>query len=199
MSEETPVKRGRGRPRKVQLTPRVHEDIRPAVRDEVTKRSVQVGREHREEWDHYEDDDGTVDRFHIPKHMFPDGLDLRWVRTATAGKSDPSNVSEAHRKGWSVVNGQDFQGAFDGMFMPKGHKGPIEIDGLTLHCRPLEFSLKAKARERRNAVEQVQRKEAEMLGGTIPGVSKVFDTNHPSARRVNRLNKTMETIAVPDE
>lgn len=189
MTEE---KKKPGRPRKVQLTPRV---APPDVREPV--RAAAPSREHRAEWDHYEEDDGTVDRFHIPKSMFPEGLDFRWVRTATAGKPDLANTGEAHRKGWSPVNGQDFQSLFDGMFMPKGHKGPIEIDGLTLHARPLEFTLKAKLREKQKAVDQVRRKEAEMLGGNVPGIS--FDQGHPSARRVTKLNKTLEQIQVPED
>jgi len=189
-----PSQRKRGRPKKVTLTPRT-DSIRDTVRNEAPVK-LDLRAPDPRDWGEYPDDDGVVDRFHIPKSMFPEGFDLRWVRTATAGKPDPGNIGEAQRKGWQVVNGQDFQGLFDGMFMPKGHKGPIEIDGLTLHVRPLTFSIKAKMRDHRNAVEQVRRKEADMRGGNLPGVG--FDTQHPTVRSITKVNKTIETIVVPD-
>lgn len=140
--------------------------------------------------------EATPDRFRINPDLIPDGLDAQWITDSVYGQSVPQHRSEFERGGWTPVHQDDFDGQFDGMFMPKGKQGEINVDGLVLCVRPKQLSLKAKRINDRKAREQVAIKEAALRGGDLP-VS--LDPTHPSALRTNKVEKTLERVVIPQD
>lgn len=139
------------------------------------------------------DDDDEDDRLHISKELIPDGMDYQFVTDSVLGQPFPQRRARFERKGWTPVPAM----RHDGMFMPKGHQGEINVDGLILMERPLELSIRARQRNNQRARDQVHAKEAQLTGGDIPGVS--LDTHHKSAVRTNKVNKSYERFTPPDE
>ena len=88
-----------------------------------------------------------IDRLHIPRGDIPEGMDLQWVVDSVMGQPQPQHRGQFERKGWTPVHQEDFDHAFDGMFMPKGAQGEIMNEGLVLMARPKEFTDKAKKLE----------------------------------------------------
>lgn len=121
------------------------------------------------------------------------GQDYLWVTASIYGQPQPQRLSRFQRQGWRPV----MAAQFDGLFMPKGHKGYIEVDGLVLHERSKKISDLARAHEIKKARGQIRAKEAQLLGGQVDGVT--LDTQHPSALRSNRINKSYEKIDIPEE
>jgi hypothetical protein len=131
----------------------------------------------------------------IPRHMIPDGMDMQWVTDTVLGQPFAEHRAGFEKRGWTPVHPEDFDGQFDGWFSPKGSKGEIRLEGQVLMARPMELTMKARQRDRRNALEQVAIKEAALTGGDLSGVS--LDTTHESALRSNRINKSVERITIP--
>lgn len=140
-------------------------------------------------------EDEEQDRLRIGRDNYPDGFDLQWVTHSVFGRVEAQHRGRFERKGWVPVLTTDFDGRYR-HFMPEQHTGEIEVDGLVLMARPKRFSERAKALEDRAANEKVQIKERQLMGGELEGVK--FDTQHASALAVNRIGKSYETIAVPD-
>ncbi len=80
-----------------------------------------------------------ADQFELPRGMMESGWSYQWVRTSCHGKPDPSNVNAHMENGWRPVNSSQA----DGWYHPKGYKGPIERDGLTLMERPAAMTQEA--------------------------------------------------------
>jgi hypothetical protein len=136
------------------------------------------------------------DKLHIKAEMIPPGMSALWVTESVFGQPQPQRRATFERKGWTPVHQEDFDGQFDGVFMPKGDDGEIKVDGLVLMMRPKELTDKARLREERAAREQVVIKEQALRGGDLP-VS--LDATHPSAVGFNKIKKTVERIVAPDE
>lgn len=147
-------------------------------------------------WEEVEPATSAPDRLHIPRDMFPEDMDLQWVTRTVFGQEFPQRVSAFFRRGWTQVHPEDFDGRFDGMFSPRGSKEPIEVDGLLLVARPLEFSLRAKKADQMAAREQVAIKEAALTGGHMEGVT---GASHPSAVGFNHIRKSIEQVEVAKE
>lgn len=171
-------KRKRGRPKKVKAE-ETREPMREAMREDADAAFV------------YSPDDEN-DRLKVPKESIPDGMDYLWVTGSIYGQPQPQRLARFQKQGWRPVPAS----RHDGLFMPKGHQGYIEVDGLILHERSKKISDMAKAYELRKARGQVRAKEAQLLGGDM-GVS--LDSQHPSAIRSNRINKSYEKIEIPEE
>ena len=138
----------------------------------------------------------TPDRLRIDPSLIPEGMALQWVTSQVYGQDVPQHRAGFEKKGWTPVHQEDFEGQFNGMFMPKGHDGEINMDGLVLMARPKQMNDAAQKRDKLKAMEQVQIKERALRGGDIP-IS--LDAQHPSAVRQNRINKSMERIEVPKD
>lgn len=178
-------KGGTGANTKRVLSPRetVHEPVHKGTHD------VDMS-----QWDDFiYDGEREDDRLKIPGDVIPEGMDYQWVTLSIFGKAMPQRVAEFQRSGWRPV----MAARHDGMFMEKGNQGAIEVDGMGLFERPLKFSQIARQRDQRKAREQVDIRERQLRGGDVPGVG--FDTQHPSAKRATRVNKTYERIPVPEE
>lgn len=130
----------------------------------------------------------------IVKRLANDGVALQWITRSVRGQDAPQELSKFTKGGWTPVHQSDFDGEFDGMFLPKGLDEVITVEDAMLVARPMAIHQKAKAREREMAREPVQIKESELGAGiNVPG------GNHPSATRQNRINRTVERIEIPKE
>lgn len=138
-----------------------------------------------------EDDD---DRLRVPRELIPDGMDYQWVTDSVLGAPMPQRRARFERRGWTPVPAA----RHDGMFMPKGFQGEINVDGLVLMERPLEYSIQAKKKDEMRAAEQVYVREAQLRGGN-PDKNIGFDTQHGSARGANRVSKTYERVPMPED
>ena len=140
-------------------------------------------------------EDEEHDRLRIPRTDYPDGFDLQWVTHSVFGRVEAQHRGRFERKGWVPVLATDFEGKYR-HFVPEDHPGEIEVDGLVLMARPKRFSERAKQINDQQANEKVAIKERQLRGGEVDGIK--FDTQHPSALAVNRVGRSYETIAVPD-
>lgn len=139
-------------------------------------------------------DDDDDDRLKIANELIPDGMSYQWVCDSILGQPQPQRRARFERKGWSPVPAE----RHDGMFTPKGYKGEINVDGLVLMERPLELTIRAQQKDKMRAREQVHVREAQLRGGDLGG-RVGFDTQHESALRSNRINKSFERVPVPEE
>lgn len=128
-----------------------------------------------------------TDRLFIPQEMIPDGIDLQWVTNAVLGQPAPQLRMAYEVNAWEPVTPEMFDGRFDGMFMKKGHKGEIEVDGLVLMWRPMELTLEARAEERGAASQAVNVQNSKLRSGHLDGVT--LDTQHPTARANTRVQR----------
>lgn len=139
-------------------------------------------------------DEGT-DRLFIPRDLVAslarDGIALQWITRSVRGQDAPQELAKFVKGGWTPVHQSDFDGVFDGMFLPKGTDDVIGVDDCLLVARPIEIQQQSRARERKLAAEPLRIKQAELGAGlNIPG------GDHPAARSQNRINVTREGIEV---
>lgn len=139
--------------------------------------------------------DEGVNALDIPKELHPDGITLQWVTRSVYGQEQTQHRAGFERTGWLQVYPEDFDGAFDGMFAPRGSKEPINKDGLDLVAKPTEMVEKSRRIEKRKAREQVSIKEQALYGGEM----NAMGADHESARKFNHIRKTVERISVPEE
>jgi hypothetical protein len=173
-----------GRPRKDQTVER-----------EVKREPIKM--KARPNWEHIDPmAEDSPDKLHIDPNLIPPGMAALWVTDSVYGQPMPQHRAGFEKKGWTPVHQEDFDGQFDGMFMPRGMEGEIKMDGLTLMMRPMEMNIAAKKRERRAAMEQVAVKEQALRGGDLP-VS--LDSQHSTALQSNRINKSFERISIPED
>lgn len=151
----------------------------------------------RPNWENYSADENGEDRLHIGADLFPPDFDFQWVTDSVYGQPQPQHRAQFERKGWTPVSQEDFDGIFDGKFMPKGAQGEINVDGLVLMARPMKFTILARKRDQQRAEEAVRIKQQQLTGGDLPGVT--LDAKHVSAVRTNRINKTIERIEIPTD
>ena len=128
-----------------------------------------------------------TDRLYIAPEMIPAGIDLQWVTNAVLGQPAPQLRMAYEVNAWEPVTPDMFDARFDGMFMKKGHKGEIEVDGLVLMWRPMELTIEARMEERQAAVNAVNVQNNKLRGGHLDGVT--LDTQHPTARANTRVQR----------
>lgn len=182
-----PIKRPRGRPRKVVVE-------REAKREPISSRYQMKAKPNWETVDPLAED--SPDRLHIDPSLIPDGMSAMWVTDSVFGQGVPQHRARFEKGGWTPVHQSDFDGRFDGMFMPKGVDGEIAVEGMVLMMRPKELTDKAKARDRQKAREQVAIKEQAWKQGDL---GTTLDARHPSAVNSNKISRTVERIAVPED
>lgn len=185
--EHTPERRGRGRPR---LTEEQRELKRAGLRQPMKMKA-------RPNWESVDPElADSPDRLHIDPALIPEGMSAQWVTSTVFGQDMSQHRSKFEQRGWTPVHQEDFDGQFDGMFMPKGAQGEISVDGLVLMMRPKQMTDRAHHTNKVRALQQVAIKEQALRGGDL---DIGLDAQHPSALKVNRVNKTMERIVVPED
>lgn len=144
----------------------------------------------------------NVNQFHIPRHMIPDGIDLQWNTDSVLGKPEPHMRQSMSVQGWEPVTADMWGGRFDGMFMPKGHKGEINVGGQVLEWRPIELTMEARAEEHQAARHARNVEERKIAAGTPDGVDPGFmNTDNPKAKANTFLRREMgrvPSMAIPD-
>jgi hypothetical protein len=182
---EEVVKKGPGRPRKVLA----------AKPDEPAPKTFKM--KAKPNWETFDATaEDSPDRLHIDPSLVPSGFALQWVTDSVYGQNMAQHRMKFEQKGWTPVHQEDFDGVFNGMFMPKGKEGEIMNEGLVLMARPKEFSDKAKRQDHRKAIEQVAIKEQALRGGDI---QIPLDSRHPSALGTNRISKSFERLPIPED
>lgn len=146
-------------------------------------------------WEDMDKLSNSPDRFHIPKHVLDrvPGMSFQWVTNEVMGQVQHQHRSDFTKQGWTPAHQSDFNGLFDGMFMPKGAEGEINNGGQVLMYRPQEITDAANERDYQRAKEQIRIKEMALRGGELPGVG---DSDHESALRFNKIQKHRERIEV---
>lgn len=166
-----PVKRGPGRPRKTDTA--------------VQKKVMRI-----DELPPLPDE--NEDRLYIPPEIVPEGMRYQWVTDSVYGKSYQDWRARRERRGFTPVMAE----RHDGMFMPKGYQGEINVDGLVLMERHEAYCVQSERNDLRKAKEQVWAKEQQLRGGDIPNVTGADD---PRASRQNRIGKTYERVPIPED
>lgn len=104
----------------------------------------------------------------LPDPNPEDGMVHRWVRTATLGQADPTNVSTRFREGWTPVPKEDV----DYLHMMPDHRSRfpdnLEVGGLLL-CKMPEDTAKARQDHyEKMAQQQVQASDHNFLKQSDP-------------------------------
>lgn len=142
--------------------------------------------------------EATIDKFKVPQEFLEKwkDYDFQWITDTCAGQPDPHRRRQFEQTGWTPVHQESFDGDLRGLYMKKTSDEEINLGGMVLVTRPKQMSAKARTRDLRAAREQVAIKEQALRGGDIP---VTLDSRHPSAVNTNRISKTMERIAVPED
>lgn len=139
----------------------------------------------------------SVSPTHIPQEMIPEGIDLQWVTDSVYGAPDIQGRQSFEINGWRPVTPDMFDGRFEGMFTPRGHKGEINVMGSVLMERPLELTLEARAEEASQAVGARIAAESKLRGGDF-AVSERFDTGHKTVQKIVKVGHDNERVQIPD-
>jgi hypothetical protein len=127
----------------------------------------------------------TSDKFDVPLHFIPDGWTYQWLSQATVGQAN--NNAHFFANGWEPVMSK----RHDGVFMQKGHDGPIIVDGMLLVERPVQLTLEARAEELK-AAKSLMRTQNEQFQPKMPGARS-------SRYRGTELRIKRELEEMPDE
>jgi len=133
MTEITTEPKKRGRPPKAKEQVIDREEMREPLRADP-----------REEQELIYEPGEDEDRLKIPKEIIPDKMEYQWITHAILGQEMLNRRSRFMKAHWSPVPSE----RHDGLFMPKGYKGQIEVEGLGLYERPMWVSNKAREYER---------------------------------------------------
>lgn len=126
---------------------------------------------------------------------YPEGFDLQWVAVEVWGQPQPSMVAGFTRMGWEPVHTGDFDGRYDGRFVPRSQEGPIVLEGLMLVARSMSWSNKARAQAQRDAQAQVNVKVRQLQSGDLEKVT--LTAAHKHLDKTNYVNMSMEGIHIP--
>jgi hypothetical protein len=124
------------------------------------------------------------DEYYISPDSIPDAWDYAWRTYTVFNREDPTYQVKLANTGWTAVPASRHP-----EFLPKGSTvATIVRSGLMLMERPMQITELYRARDHREAIDQVRVKEAE-LADTKPGQLD---------RMAPKLSKSMEQFAVPD-
>lgn len=128
-------------------------------------------------------DDGG--KYNVPQHIIEthraEGFDLEWKRTKVYGEEQRQYIAQTARGGWEPVQAE----RWPGIFLPDGHAGAIEIDGLMLMERPLELSLEARQEDHNDARDAANRSRRDI---GIKEMASGFEDHRTSGNAKVRAN-----------
>ena len=96
------------------------------------------------------------------------GWDHRWIRTATLGNEDNTNVSQKFREGWVPVKKEDYPEIQVMSDVNSRFEGNIEIGGLLLCKAPTEEMDKRKQYYESAAAQQMESVDNSFMKETDP-------------------------------
>jgi hypothetical protein len=146
-----------------------------------------------EEYIEYEEES----QLRIPRDEWPQHFALKWVTESVWGQPFPQVRARSEKAGWVPVHQEDFEGRYRGRFMPASYEGEIKLDGLVLMARPQTWSDKALQNDIRRAHQRVMIKEQQLRSGDLTGVT--LSPQHPTALRTNVIERSIDTIQVPQK
>lgn len=94
----------------------------------------------------------------LPTPREQDGYRFRWIRRATLGQSDPTNMSKRMREGWEPVKASEHPDLKLYIDQSARSSDLVEVGGLILCKTPLEFS-----EQRRKYYEQAAQQQMEAV------------------------------------
>lgn len=179
---------------KTKAAPRAAEPDRaaPAAEERVAPRiavpkdrAVTIGRDGQPIWRKQRAGEG-VDQYTIPQGMEPDGWKYEWKRSQIWNRPDTQHQVNVRRNGWTDVPAS----RHDGVWMPAGHPGNIEINGLILMEIPLALWQEATNEDKRRASEQVMqsRRSAGMKA------TDLADPTHPSLKGARFVRQELTPV-----
>jgi hypothetical protein len=164
--------------------------LAPSSEDDSRARAARRAAQLRE---HQGDLEEGPDKYYIDPRMIPDGWSYEWKTQTVLGQENPSYQVSLARKGWEAVPRTRHP-----EMMPANFKGAhIERDGQILMERPLELTNEAKARDLRNARDQVRQKEAQLHGAPAGEQSPFANTNKGTP--LVHVTKSYEPMPIPKE
>lgn len=131
----------------------------------------------------------NYNKFHVDPAIIPSGMDYQWNAVELLGMPQRHRRVGFEANGWEAVPAS----RHDGLFMPAGYNGEINIEGLVLMERPMELSEEARQEDFQRAVRQVADKEKQI--GVAP--QGTLTRSHPSV--APQIKKTVERLAVPEK
>lgn len=112
--------------------------------------------------------DSWIEPSKLPDPEPQDGYVYRWIRTATLGQADPTNVSTRFREGWTPVPKQDVMGL--GLLPDQRSRFPenMEVGGLLLCKMPEERAEARKRHYEAKAQNQLQASDGNFMKQSDP-------------------------------
>lgn len=126
--------------------------------------------------------------------LAPEGWVYQWNVVSVLGQDQLDNQARMAQLGFTPVLAE----RHDGVFLPKGTKGEIVLNGLRLEERPIELDMEARAEERAAAVNQVRGSREQFgLATTAPGFEGPTQSNHPYVRGNSFARSQFEQVSTP--
>ena len=185
-----PVAKRRGRPRKVDVSPKedapvsTRHPMRAEMRDSDPRASA--AKRAQEILGNIGGADEGQDSFRTPPA--PDGWTYEWKRNTLFNQEDPAYMTSLIRTGWEPVPAKRHP-----EMMPIGATKSIERKGMILMERPAEVTRQFEEADKRRARLQMRAKE-EQLGSAPQGQ---FGRDH--AQAAPKINKSYEPLPVPKD
>lgn len=112
--------------------------------------------------------DSWIEPSKLPDPEPQHGYVYRWIRTATLGQADPTNVSTRFREGWTPVAKEDVAGL--GLMQDQRTRFPdhMEVGGLLLCKMEEERALARKAHFEQKAQNQLQASDHNFMKNSDP-------------------------------
>lgn len=112
--------------------------------------------------------DSWVEPSNLPDPEPQDGYVFRWIRTATLGQIDPTNISTRFREGWEPAPKEDFEHM--GLLKDQKSRFPdnLEVGGLLLCKMPEDRALARKEHFEKKAQQQVQASDHNFMKQSDP-------------------------------
>jgi len=140
----------------------------------------------------YRTQNSYTDKFFIPPEIIPSGWDYQWKRKKVFNWEDTNHQVSLAKSGWEAVPAS----RHDGIYMPKGWDGPIELDGLLLMERDMRLTLQDRGIEQQQADAPLAASRGKAgLQGLMPA-SGITDFSHEGALRQTGFRKTKGPVTV---
>ena len=143
--------------------------------------------------------DEASDILHIPRDVFPDGLEFMWGTRSVRGQETPQIRNGYRKSGWLEVHDGDFEGSpfweFARHRWARDEGGYIVYEACVLLANREEVVAEMVRRDKVRARQQLAIKEQALTGGGINATG----ADDPSALGFNKIKRTVERIEIPKD